>query len=499
MNIVSNLERSVTFCPDKPAIIFEDTPITYKELHLKVCRLASRMRSLGVKKGDRIALFMANIPEFAIVYYAAMKLGAIAVSLNVMLVKNEVKYILGDCGAKIIFVGEDQACQVPTDDPDALEHIILVEGDENNEHHISRVYDTGVETFQALDMADTDPAVILYTSGTTGYPKGATLSHFNVVANVNSTNYHIRSTKEDVFHLFLPLFHCFGQNFIMNSCIKKGATLVMHKRFEPAPVIKAVKKHKVTMFFAVPTIYIYLLNMKDEEIDFSSIRYFFTAASVMPNDVANRWRAKYGIPINDGYGLTECSPFACYNHDFNYKPGAIGHPVINVQMKIVGEDGKAAAPGEWGEICIKGPNVMLGYWNKPTETEKTIIDGWLHTGDVGAQDEDGDFFIVDRVKDMIISAGNNIYPAEVENHIYAHPAVNEVAVLGIPNDVKGESVKAVIVLKPGEKVDPEEMIEFCKERMSRYKVPKYIDFVTELPKSATGKILKRILRDEAAD
>jgi long-chain acyl-CoA synthetase len=249
------------------------------------------------------------------------------------------------------------------------------------------------------------------------------------------------------------------------------------------------------MFFAVPTIYIYLLNMKDEDLDLSSVRYFFTAAAAMPHEVSDNWRSKYGKPIHDGYGLTECSPFASYNHDFKYKPSSIGHPVINGEMKIVGEDGNPVATGEWGEICIKGPHVMLGYWNKPQETAETIIDGWLHSGDVGIQDEDGDYFIVDRVKDMIISAGNNIYPTEIENHIYTHPAVHEAAVFGIPDSIKGEAVKAAIVLKPGEKVNPEEMIEFCTGLMAKYKVPKQIEFVQELPKSPTGKLLKRVLRE----
>lgn len=495
MNIVNHLEQSAIFYPDKPAVLFEDNPITYKSLHLKVNQLAAGMQKLGIEKGDRVALFMPNIPEFLIVYYAAQKLGAIAVALNVMLVKNEVEYILGDCGAKIVFAGQDQAEQVPFDELDRLENMILVEGDEGSERHIGRYFDSGVQDFKALDMADADPAAILYTSGTTGFPKGATLSHFGIITNINATIYHTGAGKDDVLHLFLPLFHCFGQNFIMNASIKKGATLVMHKRFEPEPVIEAVKKHQVTMFFAVPTIYIYLLNMKDEDLDLSSVRYFFTAAAAMPHEVSDNWRSKYGKPIHDGYGLTECSPFASYNHDFKYKPGSIGHPVINGEMKIVGEDGNPVATGEWGEICIKGPHVMLGYWNKPQETAETIIDGWLHSGDVGIQDEDGDYFIVDRVKDMIISAGNNIYPTEIENHIYTHPAVHEAAVFGIPDSIKGEAVKAAIVLKPGEKVTPEEMIAFCKGLMAKYKVPKQIELVQELPKSPTGKLLKRVLRE----
>ncbi len=495
MNIVHHLEQSAKFSPAKIAVIFEGRAISYEALHLKVNRLAAGMQQAGIQKGDRVALFMPNIPEFLVVYFATQKLGAIAVALNVMLVKNEVEYILGDCTAKIVFAGKEQAGQVPVEALDSMETLVLVEGDENDDRHISRLYDNRVERFPALDMDGDDPSAILYTSGTTGFPKGATLTQFNVITNVNAVNYHIGIKDDDVLHLFLPLFHCFGQNFVMNSCIKKRATLVMHRRFEPDPVITAVREHKVTMFFAVPTIYIHLLNRKDEDLDFSSIKCFFTAASNMPTEVAEAWQAKYGIPINDGYGLTECSPFASFNHDFKHKPGSIGHPIINGEMKIIGNNGEPVALGEWGEICIKGPHVMKGYWNRPKETAKTIVDGWLHTGDVGTQDDDGDFFIVDRVKDMINSAGNNIYPTEIENHLYTHPAVNEVAVFGIPDAVKGEAVKAAIVLKPDTTLTPEEIIIFCRERMAKYKVPKQIEFVDELPKSATGKILKRVLRE----
>ena len=497
MNIVNNLEQTAKFFPDKTALIFEDQSTTYAQLHQKVNQLASGLEQMGITKGDRLALFMPNIPEFLIIYFAAQKLGAIAVALNVLLVKNEAEYILNDCGARIIFAGKDQVEQVPMDEVESLEKLILVEGDENDNRHLNRIFDKSVDTFKALDMEADDPAAILYTSGTTGFPKGATLTHLNVLTNITSTIYHTEIKEKDVLHLFLPLFHCFGQNFIMNSSIKKGATLVMHKRFEPEPVVQAIKKYKVTMFFAVPTIYVYLLNMKDADLDLSSIRYYFTAAAAMPHEVAASWQTKYHMPIHDGYGLTECSPFASYNHDFKHKPGSIGHPVISCEMKLVDEAGNPVAPGEWGEICIKGPNVMKNYWNKPADTAKTIIDGWLRTGDVGTQDEDGDYFIVDRVKDMINSAGNNIYPTEIENHLYGHPSVREVAVFGMHDDVKGEFVKAAIVLHPGATADPEEIIAYCRTKMSKYKVPKQIEFVTELPKSATGKILKRVLRASA--
>lgn len=497
MNIADNLSQSAKFFPDTPVFIFEDHPTTYKDLNLKVNQLAAGMQGLGIQKGDRVAIFMPNTPEFIMVYFAAQKLGAIAVALNVLLKKDEVRYILSDSGAGIIFAGKEQSVFIPENELATLKHVVLADGDENDSRHINHLFDTTVTEFKTLNMAPDDPAAILYTSGTTGFPKGATLSQSNISSNVNATIFHAGMKSNDVIHLFLPLFHCFGQNFIMNSSIKLGATLILHRRFEPEPVIRAISQYKVTMFFAVPTIYTYILNMKDEDVDLSSIRYFFTAAAIMPTEVAERWLEKYRMPIHDGYGLTECSPFASYNHDLKYKLGSIGFPIMNVEMKIVDDDQKEVEPGSWGEICIKGPNVMKGYWNRPVETAKTIRDGWLFTGDVGTIDEEGYYFIVDRIKDMIITAGNNIYPAEVENVLFSHPKVREAAVFGIPDPIKGEAVKAAVVLHPGASLTSDELIGYCSSKIAKYKAPKQIAFVDELPKSPTGKILKRVLREMA--
>src|SRR3989339_1070642 len=302
MNIVNNLELSAKFCPGKTAVIFEDQAITYEDLLLKVDQLASGMEAAGIEKGDRVGLFMPNSPEFLMIYFAAQKIGAIVVALNVLLVKTEVRYILQDCGAKMVFAGKDQVFEVPVDELPDLEQLVLVEGDPENEMHIERLYDKTVRQFKTLDMNEDDPCAILYTSGTTGFPKGAVLTHFGVLTNINATIYHTGMKSDDVLHLFLPLFHCFGQNFIMNAGIKRGATLVMHRRFEPEPVIRAIARHGVTMFFAVPTIYIYLLNMKDEDLHLQSIRYFFTAAAAMPLEVAEAWHTRHGMPIHDGYG-----------------------------------------------------------------------------------------------------------------------------------------------------------------------------------------------------
>ena len=499
MNIATHLDAASLFFPDKTAIIFEDRSISYSDLADLADRTARGLPGLGIAAGDRVAIFLPNIPEFPIVYYALQKIGAVAVSLNAMLKKDEVRYILKDSGARAVFTTLDLLAEVPKDGLPDMSHAIVVDKTSGSGLHLSDIMASSQASLATMDMDTDAPAAILYTSGTTGFPKGAVLSQANIISNTNAAVFHSKMETRDVLHLFLPLFHCFGQNFILNSGIKVGATLVLHQRFEPGAVLDAMKKHHVTMFFAVPTIYIYLLGMNIPPSELASLRYCFTAAANMPPDVARRWQETYGLVINDGYGLTECSPFASYNHDFQYKPGSIGSPIINVEMKVMDSAGNELPAGTWGELCIKGPNVMKGYWRRPEATAEAIRNGWLHTGDIGIQDEQGYFSIVDRVKDMINSAGNKIYPAEVENVLFQHPAVHEVAVFGMPDPEKGEAVKAAVVLKPGEYIPEAELIAFCRSRMAVFKAPRQVVFVSELPKSPTGKILKRILRDQAQD
>lgn len=498
MNISRNLERARKFFPDKPAIIFGDRHISYDRLNKDVNRLGNALIGLGVEPGDRVGIYLPNVPEFIRAYYAIQKVGAVSVSLNSMLKSEEVKYILNNSGAKVLFTTSDMLHNVPRASLPELEQIVVCRGESvGGNLELGKLTEKASPELTAREMDRNDPASILYTSGTTGFPKGATLSHGNVVSNMYATAHHTRLMSDDRLILFLPLFHVFGQNFIMNGAFTAGATLVLHERFEPEPVLDSIERNNVTCFYAVPTIYIYFLNMNTSEWDMSSIRYYFTAAATMPKEVAVRWKDKTGLQPYEGYGLTECSPFASYNHDFEHKFGSIGEPIENVEMKIVDEEGNKLPPGEWGEIVIKGPNVMLGYWNNPEATEEAIRDGWLHSGDVGMTDEDGYFYIVDRVKDMINTAGYNVYPAEVENVMYEHPAIQEVAVYGKPDEVKGERVAANVVLTEGASTDPDEIIEFVRDRMAVYKAPREVEIVDDLPKSATGKILKRVLREEA--
>lgn len=497
MNIAHNLERGARFFPNKTALIFEGKSFTYKQLDRLANRVANSLRGLGISRGDRVALFLPNIPEFVIAYLGILKIGAVAVSLNVMLKSGEVKFILNDCSAKVLITTEEQIENVPDGELPALKQILIAEGKANKEISLEQLMSCASSDARAIKMERDEPAAIVYTSGTTGFPKGATLSHGNVISNMYSKNRCCRMQCEDRLLLYLPLFHCFGQNAILNAGLNACATIILQRRFELEQVLKIIVNHRVTMFFGVPTVFIRLLNLNIPSHSLNSVRYYFSAAAPLPVEIVQKWQKKYGHVIHEGYGLTETSPFASYNHDLKYKLGSIGTPIENVEMKIVNSDGVELQPGVLGEIVVRGPNVMLGYWNRPAETARVLTNGWLHTGDLGRMDEDGYFYVIDRLKDMINVSGFKVYPAEVENALYAHPAVAEVAVYGVPEPVKGEIVQANILLKAGFAVTEQDLMAFCSEKIANYKVPRTFKFVDSIPKNATGKVLKRVLRQDA--
>lgn len=498
MNIAHHLERGHLLFPHKLALIFEEQSFTYQQLDRLVNRITNGLRGLGINQGDRIALFLPNIPEFIIAYLGILKLGAIAVSINIMFKEEEVSHILNDCAAKIVITTEKQCKYVSKTDLPHLQQILIAEGASDRGLSLAQVMANADPKARAIKVEGNTPASIVYTSGTTGFSKGATLSHSNVISNMYAHNRCCRMNADDKLLLYLPLFHCFGQNAILNAGLNVCATIVLQRRFEIDKVLKAIAEEGVTMFFGVPTVYIKLLNADIAHRHLKSIRYFFSAAASMPVEVVRNWQSKYGFLIHEGYGLTETSPCACYNHDLQYKFGSVGMPIDNVELKIVNRYGHQLPPGELGEIAIRGPNVMLGYWNRPQATAKAIKNGWFHTGDLGRMDDQGYLYIVDRLKDMINMSGFKIYPTEVEQVIYQHPAVGEVAIYGVPDPVKGEIVKADIVLKHVHQPIPDSQIkEFCSQRLANYKIPHEIDFVASLPKNSTGKILKRVLRQEA--
>jgi long-chain acyl-CoA synthetase len=498
MNIAHQFERAARLFPDRTAIEFEGEIITYAMLHSKAASLAAALRNGGVVPGDRIALFLPNIPAFAIVYFAVQKIGAIAVSINARSTEVENRYVLNDCSAKLVFTTQTMRSNVPND-VKGIQQIIICEGDAIGDVSFDAFIQQTTAVEHGLQVDQGAPAVILYTSGTTGTPKGATLSIGNVISNSWSFVHNCGIGREDRILLPLPLFHCFGQNALMNSALMVGATLVLHRAFRPDLALKALEQERITMFFAVPTMFLALLDKATPE-QLQSVRYYFSAAAKLPEEIERRWHEKFGRVITQGYGLTETSPFASYNSFISYRAGSIGTPIENVEMKVIdvytGED---VAPGELGEIVIKGPNVMIGYWNKQQETEQVLRHGWFRSGDIGRMDYDGYFYIADRLKDMIDVGGMNVYPVEIENVLYKHPAVAEAAVYGIPDALMGEQVRATVVVRTGTILQPDDLIAFCKAQLADFKTPRVVELADELPKNPAGKILKRVLKAQAAE
>lgn len=484
MNVARLLEQSARDHADRPALIAGDRRWTYRQLDAEASVLAAGFAGLGLAAGERIGLHLPNSPEFALAYYAAQKIGLVPLSLNVTYKAEEIEYISADARAAAIVTAGAVAPNLPgRDRMPSVRHVI-------DAKDLASLSGTPV---RARDLDRDTTAAILYTSATTGRPKGVMLSHANIVSNAYATVHHLRMTEDDRGLCAVPMFHCFGQNFVMNALVTAGGLLVVHERFVPDRFLEAVRLHRITLFYGVPTMYILFLS-RAETLDFASIRLFFSAAAPLPTDVERRWRERYGRPIVQGYGLTECSPFAAWNHDHHVRPGSVGTPIENVEMKVVDPDGRELPDGELGEIVISGPNVMKGYFGNPRATAEAIRDGWLHSGDIGYRDADGYYFLVDRVKDMINVSGFKVFPREVEEVLYRHEAVKEVAVVGMPDPVRGEAVTAFVVLQEGRTATPEALRKVCSDAIAAYKVPERIEFISALPKNPTGKILKKELR-----
>ncbi len=498
MNICEHLTVTAQRIPEQDALVFEGQSFTYAELDARSAAAAEQLAAAGVGVGDRVAIMLPNVPAFVVWYYGALRLGAIAVSISTRLTNEEVAFVISDCGAKV-FVGE--AKQRSLSDaamPDCVAKSFEVSslGDAYDGQPL-QVGSAG-ETEGWHEADPDDAALILYTSGTTGFAKGATLSHSNVRSNVLEFNRLCDMQSSDRILLAVPLFHCFGQNALLNSALHIGATLILQQGFDLNESKRLISAHAVTQLYGVPTMF-QLLHDCCTTDDLSSVRYCFSAAAKLPMQVSQRWQEKFGQPIFEGYGLTETSPFASYNHHRQYVMGTIGQPIDQVEMKIVdGETGATCPPGELGEIAIRGPNVMLGYWNRPDETAEAIRDGWFHSGDIGQVDEHGYFQIVDRVKDMIAVGGLKVYPAEVERVLLDHGAVAQSAVVGLPDHVFGEQVVAFVVLASDADISSDQLTpqlqQHCRAHLANYKVPKHCIVVDELPRNPSGKILKRELR-----
>ncbi|MHA6609487.1 long-chain-fatty-acid--CoA ligase [Photobacterium damselae] len=513
-NLATNLERNAKFRPHNTALILQDEKITYHELNIMVNKVANHLTNVGVKPDDKIALSCPNIPAFVVNYYAIQKVGAVAVPLNIQLKGSEVAYHLSDSDA-IAFIcyqgnealpsgeyGFEGFEQTPT-----CQHFILIESDNtigeesDTVHSYNRWLSTDKSCFDAVYRTAEDTCVILYTSGTTGHAKGAELSQSNMLCNAQACQALTNQKGTDVSIAVLPLFHTFGQSLILNTTILTGSALVLIPRFVPKTVMQQMYQHKVTHFAGVPTMYIGLLAFAEkhgsEYIDeiAKNMKVAISGGASMPVEIIRRFEEKLSVPVIEGYGLSESSPVAAFNLlEYERKPGSIGQPLPGVTMKAVDKDGNEVAQGQEGELLIRGHNVMKGYYKKPEETAKTVVDGWLHTGDIVRFDKEGYVYVVDRLKEVIIRGGYNIYPRDIEETFMTHPAVHQIAVIGIPHKSFGEEAKAFIMLKEDAQVSEKELINWGKERLADYKYPRHIELVTSYPMTATGKILKRLLK-----
>jgi long-chain acyl-CoA synthetase len=474
---------------ERPAVRMDEIGLSYSELRDAAYRMASLLSSAGIAPGDRVAIMLPNVPAFPVAFYGALAAGAIVVPMNPLLKSHEITYYLSDSGARVLLAWHPVAGEavlgaaatgmpvLKVDEPDAAGLLV------------------GLAPVPAgFERAGGDDAVILYTSGTTGVPKGAELTHAGLTRNAAVTTRNLLNAgPDDVVMGCLPLFHVFGLTCALNAAIAAGASLTLLPTFEPAKALEMVGRDGVTIFEGVPTMYAAMLHdPAAARADTSSLRTGVSGGAAMPAEVMRGFEQAFGCMILEGYGLSETSPVASFNHpDRVRKPGSIGTPIEEVEMRVVDSEGAELPVGQIGEIVIRGYNVMKGYWRNPGATAETVTDGWLKTGDLARVDEDGYFYIVDRKKDLIIRGGFNVYPREIEEVLYEHPAVAEVAVIGIPDEHLGEEIGAAVMLKPAATATTGELRAFVKDRVAPYKYPRHVWIAPELPKGPTGKILRR--------
>jgi long-chain acyl-CoA synthetase len=504
------LEESVSRWPDNMAISYYDEKWTYSELKEQVDAFASALQQIGVQKGDRVALMLPNCPQYIVSYYGVLSVGGVIVQINPMFTERELHYMMEDSGAETIIALESSASVIKAVQRDTkLKNTILVSLEASKKRQIHEksyetflMKNTGFIKSVSLDPAE-DLAIIQYTGGTTGRSKGAMLTHRNLIANVVQNDEVLKSTLLPGVERILtviPLFHVYGMTLCMNSGIYRGACLIVLSRFDKEEVLQVIKSEKPTYFPGVPTMYVALNSHPEiEKFGMDQIKVCHSGASSMPLELIQEFEEKNNLKIIEAYGLSECAP-GCIGQTLNGQriQGSVGVPLPATEIRIVNFlNQESEVPlGESGELLIRGPQVMKGYWNMPQETAETLQDGWLYTGDIAKMDEDGNIYIVDRKKDLIIASGYNVYPREVEEVLYEHPAVLEAVVFGVPDSYRGETVKAVVVLKEGRQLSVDELSKYCKGALSSYKVPKAIEIRSQIPKSSVGKILRRLLRNE---
>ncbi|MGH3497356.1 MAG: long-chain-fatty-acid--CoA ligase [Nocardioidaceae bacterium] len=514
LNLAVMLEDSARNVPDRDAVVLGDSRLTYAQIDSAANQVANLLVSRGIGTGAKVALSCPNLPYFPIVYYGILKAGAVVVPLNVLLKAREVAYHLDDSDADAYFCFEGTA-ELPIgaeghagfERTESCEHFFLITGDPAGSSPIEGATTLGEvlqglpQVFDSVVTEATDTAVIVYTSGTTGKPKGAELTHANMVMNaLGSQRLHGRpETGHDVYLVTLPLFHSFGQTVCMNAGFGEGGTLVLLARFEASAALALMQKENVTFFAGVPTMYWGLLGALDSGTDVEllarNLRVAAAGGSSLPVEIIKEFKDRFQVQIKEGYGLSETSPVATFNPPgAEPRPGSIGTPIWGVQVKLVDPEWNVVlGPDVVGEIAIKGHNIMKGYYKRPEAAAGVMRDGWFRSGDLGRRDADGYYYIVDRAKDMIIRGGFNVYPREVEEVLMTHPAVSLAAVIGVPHPSHGEEVKAYVIKNAGDRTTEDELVAWARDQMAAFKYPRIVEFKDALPMTATGKILKREL------
>lgn len=529
MNLARLLEDAAAKHPSRPAVEFLGTRYNYAQLLAASRKFANAVRGLGIAKGDRVAIMLPNCPAAVIAYFGTLMAGGVVVQTNPLYQPHELRHQLGDAGAKLIVTLDQLSPRVEAvRDSTRLEHVIVTAIADHlpwpkswlyplklkkSRQYVKVAYTETVHSWRkVLAKATAEPvmaeveakedvAVLQYTGGTTGVAKGVMLTHYNLTANTiqNALWSYKSKDGQERYLAALPLFHVFGLTVLMNQAALRASELILLPRFEAETVLKTIHKRRPTVFPGAPTMYIALLNHpRIGAYDLSSIEICVSGSAPLPIEVQERFEALSGARLVEGYGLTEASPVTHANPIWGArKIGRIGIPFPDTEARIVdGETGEELPAGEIGEVAIRGPQVMKGYWNRPEETDKALRDGWLLTGDVGTMDADGFFAIVDRKKDVIIASGYNVYPREIEEVLYEHPAVKEACAAGVPDRYRGETVKAFVVLKSGASISGPELEAYCRERLAAYKVPRSFEFRDELPKTMVGKVLRRALVEE---
>jgi long-chain acyl-CoA synthetase len=514
LNLSVLLEDAARRHPHRDAVVLGDVRLDYKSLNAKANQVANLLVSRGIKPGDKVALSCPNLPQFPAIYNAILKTGAVVVPLNVLLKGREVAYHLEDSDAKayVCFEGTPQLPMASAgwagfNQAEGCETFFLITATPGADSPIA-----GAETlhsavagqpptFETVVTAATDTAVILYTSGTTGQPKGAELSHSNLLVNALTCNRQFGVTGNEVHLIALPLFHSFGSTVQMNAGLAVGATLVLLPRFDAKQAMALLEKEKVTFFAGVPTMYWGLLGALTDDVDVdliaSNMRVAVSGGAALPVEILKQFRDRFHVQILEGYGLSETSPLATFSDPARApRPGSIGVPIWGVECKLIEDDWNTVegyGEDKIGEIAIRGHNIMKGYYNRPEATAEVMKDGWFRTGDLARRDADGFYYIVDRVKDMIIRGGFNVYPREIEEVLMSHPDISLAAVVGLPHDSHGEEVKAFVILNRDATTTEDELLAWGKDQMAAYKYPRIVEFVSTLPMTSTGKILKREL------